>query len=89
MSAADTLREKYGDDYFSRIGKSGGKSTHKRHFAINTDQAKLGGYKSKRGYTFLGDIDGEKGKYKSKSSGKTVVLEYKSRRTNGEISKSK
>lgn len=53
LKAAQTLKQKYGDDYFSRMGKKGGQLGHTGGFAANPALAKLAGQKggkiSKRG----------------------------------------
>lgn len=53
LKTAQTLKQKYGDDYFSRMGKKGGQNGHTGGFAANPALAKLAGQKggkiSKRG----------------------------------------
>lgn len=53
LKTAQTLKQKYGDDYFSRMGKKGGQLGHTGGFAANPALAKLAGQKggkiSKRG----------------------------------------
>jgi general stress protein YciG len=53
LKTAQTLKAKYGDDYFSRMGKKGGQLGHTGGFAANPALAKLAGQKggkiSKRG----------------------------------------
>ena len=51
--AAITNKERHGKDYYSRIGRRGGKNGHTGGFAANPELAKIagaiGGKKSKRG----------------------------------------
>lgn len=53
LKTAQTLKQKYGDDYFSRMGRKGGQLGHTGGFAANPALAKLAGQKggkiSKRG----------------------------------------
>lgn len=51
--AAKTNKEKYGSDFYARIGSIGGKATGPKGFALNPELAKRAGQKggkiSKRG----------------------------------------
>lgn len=51
--AAATNKDKYGDDFYARIGAKGGRNGHTGGFAANPELAKLAGAKggkiSKRG----------------------------------------
>lgn len=51
--ASATNRERHGDDFYSRIGRKGGKNGHTGGFAVNPELAKIAGAKggriSKRG----------------------------------------
>lgn len=51
--AAETIKKKYGPDYYSRIGSRGGKNSHTGGFFANPELAReagrKGGLKSKRG----------------------------------------
>lgn len=53
QKAAATNREKYGDDFYSWIGRKGGRNGHTGGFAANRQLAKIAGAKggrlSKRG----------------------------------------
>lgn len=53
LKTAQTLKQKYGDDYLSLMGKKGGQNGHTGGFAANPALAKLAGQKggkiSKRG----------------------------------------
>ena len=53
LKTAQTLKAKYGDDYFSKMGKKGGMLGHTGGFAANPELAKIAGKKggsiSKRG----------------------------------------
>lgn len=46
---AATNIEKYGPDYYSRIGKIGGSAKVKKGFAVRPDVASIAGSISKRG----------------------------------------
>jgi hypothetical protein len=51
--AAAANKERYGEDFYARIGSKGGKNSHTGGFAANRELAKIagaiGGRKSKRG----------------------------------------
>lgn len=53
LKTAQTLKAKYGDDYFSKMGRKGGQLGHTGGFASNPELAKIAGKKggsiSKRG----------------------------------------
>lgn len=53
LKTAQTLKQKYGDDYYSKMGQKGGKNGHTGGFAANPELAKRagqkGGHISKRG----------------------------------------
>lgn len=46
--AAETNREKYGDDFYRNIGHKGGKNGHTGGFAANPELAKIAGAKGGR-----------------------------------------
>ena len=52
--AAQTNRERYGDDFYKRIGRIGGTNGHTGGFAANPELARIAGTKggmiSRRGY---------------------------------------
>lgn len=51
--ARQTNKEKYGDDFYKRLGQMGGHKSHRGGFAANPELAKragsIGGSRSKRG----------------------------------------
>lgn len=53
LKAAKTNKERYGDDWYARIGRKGGQNGHTGGFASNPELAKIAGAKggriSKRG----------------------------------------
>ena len=59
-TAAQTNKERYGDDWYKRIGSIGGKKGTTGGFAANRELAreagKIGGQRSRRGYRL---VDGE------------------------------
>lgn len=59
-TAAQTNKERYGDDWYKRIGSIGGKKGTTGGFAANRELAreagKIGGQRSRKGYKL---IDGE------------------------------
>ena len=48
LKAADTNKRKYGNDWYSRIGKIGGKNGHTGGFAANPELARTAGAKGGR-----------------------------------------
>lgn len=48
LKAAETNKRKYGSDWYSRIGKKGGKNGHTGGFAANPELARLAGAKGGR-----------------------------------------
>ena len=48
LKAADTNKRKYGDDWYSKIGKIGGKNGHTGGFAANPELARVAGAKGGR-----------------------------------------
>ena len=61
--AAKTNKERYGADWYARIGRIGGKNGHTGGFAANPELAKLagsiGGKRSKRGPAKKKKVDNE------------------------------
>lgn len=53
LKAAKTNKERYGEDWYARIGRKGGRNGHTGGFAANPELAKIAGAKggsiSKRG----------------------------------------
>lgn len=53
LKAAKTNKERYGEDWYARIGRKGGQNGHSGGFASNPELAKIdgakGGRTSKRG----------------------------------------
>lgn len=83
--ALQTIRERYGDDHFTKIGAIGGKKSKGGGFAegdAGRSRAKLygstGGKKSKYGYKLLEDL-GDKGRYLNKKTNEEVVLSYENK----------
>lgn len=48
LKAAETNKRKYGSDWYSRIGKKGGKNGHTGGFAANPELARAAGAKGGR-----------------------------------------
>lgn len=48
LKAAETNKRKYGNDWYSRIGKKGGKNGHTGGFAANPELARSAGAKGGR-----------------------------------------
>ena len=46
--AAETNKEKYGDDFYRELGRKGGKNGHTGGFAANPELAKIAGAKGGR-----------------------------------------
>ena len=63
LKARDKNKELYGNDWYSKIGKIGGKKCGMKGFALNTQLAReagrKGGLVSKRGKSIKKDKDGE------------------------------
>ena len=82
IKAAKTNIEKYGKDFYKNIGRIGGSAyTDKaKGFAANPELAKKVasgiGYRTKKGYKWLGDIDKKHGKYENKETGMIEIKEY-------------
>ena len=61
--AAATNKERYGKDWYARIGQMGGKNGHTGGFAANPELAKragaIGGKRSKRGPAKKKKVDNE------------------------------
>lgn len=81
--AAATNKARYGKNFYSNIGSKGGSAyTEKlKGFAANPVLAKeVGraiGFKTKRGYKWLGDSRKEGyGRYRDRETGKKVTLKY-------------
>ena len=45
QKAAQTNKEKYGDDFYKRIGRKGGQNGHTGGFAANPELARIAGAK--------------------------------------------
>ena len=54
-----TIEERYGKDYWRRIGSKGGKATGMKGFAMNTELARIAGKKEKTKSTRAGIKNGE------------------------------
>ena len=61
--AAATNKERYGSDFYARIGSIGGKHGHTGGFAEDADRAQragcIGGKKSRRGFKLVGETETE------------------------------
>lgn len=57
LKAAQTNRQKYGDNFYQKIGRLGGEHSHTGGFAKNPDLARLagakGGKRSRRGQSIM------------------------------------
>lgn len=75
--ASRTNRERYGEDFYKKIGAIGGRNGHTGGFAYNNALAIVagskGGSKSRRGLKFLG-MKGHKYMYEVKRTGETIFL---------------
>lgn len=82
LKAAKTNLDKYGKDFYKNIGAKGGSAyTEKaKGFAANPELAKKVasgiGYRTRKGYKWLGDIDKKHGKYENKETGMIEIKEY-------------
>ena len=54
-----TIEEKYGKDFWSKIGRKGGKATGMKGFALNPELAKVAGSKGGKISTRAGVKNGE------------------------------
>ena len=82
--AAQTIKERYGEDFYQRIGKLSNASWEKngrmpRGFAANPELASLAGRKagkiSKRGHTFM-HTEGQYNVYIANDTGKVVKYKH-------------
>ena len=77
QKASRTNRERYGEDFYKKIGSIGGRNGHTGGFAYNPALAIVagskGGSKSKRGLKFLG-MKGRKYMYEVERTGETIFL---------------
>lgn len=75
--ASRTNRERYGEDFYKKIGAIGGRNGHSGGFSYNPALARVagskGGSKSRRGLKFLG-MKGRKYMYEVKRTGETIFL---------------
>ena len=75
--ASRTNRERYGEDFYKKIGAIGGRNGHSGGFSYNPALARVagskGGSKSKRGLKFLG-MKRRKYMYEVKRTGETIFL---------------
>lgn len=75
--ASRTNRERYGEDFYKKIGSIGGRNGHTGGFSYNPALARVagskGGSKSRRGLKFLG-MKGRKYMYEVKRTGETIFL---------------
>lgn len=75
LKAAATNKDKYGDDFYKKIGQRGGRNGHTGGFASNPALARIAGRKagsiSKRGFKYLG-TEGAYRKYFNKNTGEVV-----------------
>lgn len=77
QKASRTNRERYGEDFYKKIGSIGGRNGHTGGFSYNPALARVagskGGSKSRRGLKFLG-MKGRKYMYEVKRTGETIFL---------------
>lgn len=75
--ASRTNRERYGEDFYKKIGSIGGRNGHTGGFSYNPALARVagskGGSKSRRGLKFLG-MKRRKYMYEVKRTGEIVFL---------------
>lgn len=75
--ASRTNRERYGEDFYKKIGAIGGRNGHSGGFSYNPALARVagskGGSKSRRGLKFLG-MKRRKYMYEVKRTGETIFL---------------
>lgn len=77
VKASKTNRERYGEDWYRRIGSIGGQNGHTGGFAASKDRAKAAGSKggktSRRGWKLI-EVLGNEYTYENRLTGKTKTI---------------
>jgi hypothetical protein len=80
MKHGDKLKEKYGEDFFAKMGAKGGSAPHKVKPVWHSDRTTaskaghIGGSRSKRGYKFIRETNTHL-IYERKLTGETVQFD--------------
>jgi len=82
---ARTLREKYGEDYFRKLGQKGGRVSSRGGFAANHERAvaagakggAIGGKRGRRGYKLIEVLEDGELKYRNLTTGEIEFFQPK------------